>query len=68
MNEHANDQVLTENPFLLMMNPEIVIAAMEKSERLAALNRHTCRPLDRVLPTATSEESDAAAAVAERGQ
>jgi hypothetical protein len=41
-------QVATvRNPFLLMVNPEEVLAAMEKSERLGALNRHLCRPLDR---------------------
>ncbi len=39
------------NPFMLMLEPEVVIAMMEKSERLAALNRHTCRPLDRVTPS-----------------
>jgi len=50
MSEQATDQVPVKNPFLLMMHPEVVIAAMEKSERLAALNRRTCRPLDRVLP------------------
>jgi hypothetical protein len=38
------------NPFMLMLNPEVVIAAMEKSERLAQLNRHQCRPLDRIVP------------------
>lgn len=39
-------QVSERNPFLLMINPEIVLAAMAKSERLEALNRHLCRPLD----------------------
>lgn len=38
------------NPFMLMINPEVVLAAMEKSERLGALNRQLCRPLDRVAP------------------
>ena len=43
------------NPFMLMLNPEIVLAAVEKSERLSQLNRHLCRPLDRpVLPTRPS--------------
>ncbi|MBC7941672.1 MAG: hypothetical protein H7Z19_18290 [Chitinophagaceae bacterium] len=32
-----------------MLNPEVVIAAMEKSQRLNALNRRMCRPLDRVV-------------------
>jgi hypothetical protein len=52
------------NPFMLMLNPEVVIAAMEKSERLAQLNRHQCRPLDRIVPGtsldgAASEEAAA---------
>lgn len=38
------------NPFMLMLNPEIVLAAIEKSERLGQLNRHLCRPLDRPTP------------------
>lgn len=39
-------QVSERNPFLLMINPELVLAAMAKSERLEALKRHLCRPLD----------------------
>ncbi|MFY9514612.1 MAG: hypothetical protein WAQ05_26895 [Rubrivivax sp.] len=35
------------NPFMLMLNPEVVLAAVEKSERLGRLNRQLCRPLDR---------------------
>jgi hypothetical protein len=38
------------NPFMLMLNPEAVVAAVEKSERLGQLNRHLCRPLDRPTP------------------
>lgn len=38
---------LVRNPFMLMTNPESVIAAIERSERLGQLNRHLCRPLDR---------------------
>jgi hypothetical protein len=38
------------NPFMLMLNPEVVLAAVEKSERLGQLNRHLCRPLDRAAP------------------
>ncbi len=46
------------NPFMLMLNPEVVLAAVEKSERLSQLNRHLCRPLDRpVLPKADAVES-----------
>lgn len=39
------------NPFMLMISPEVVLAAIEKSERLAQLNRHLCRPLDRPTPS-----------------
>jgi hypothetical protein len=38
------------NPFMLMLNPEVVIAAMEASERLKSLNSHQCRPLDKIVP------------------
>jgi hypothetical protein len=40
------------NPFMLMISPEIVLAAIEKSERLGQLNRQMCRPLDRIPPGA----------------
>jgi hypothetical protein len=39
------------NPFMLLVNPQEVITAVEKSERLGRLNRHLCRPLDRPTPT-----------------
>jgi len=45
-----SDMTAVSNPFMLMTHPEVVIAAMEKSERLAQLNRHLCRPLDRIAP------------------
>lgn len=49
------------NPFMLMINPEVVLAAMAKSERLEQLNRHLCRPLDRLVSPgadASAAESD----------
>ena len=45
------------NPFMLMLNPEVVLAAIEKSERLGQLNSRLCRPLDRVPGGATEEGS-----------
>jgi hypothetical protein len=52
-------QATERNPFMLMINPEVVIAAMEKSERLGALNRQLCRPLDRAAPAGqTQAEGD----------
>jgi hypothetical protein len=46
-------QATERNPFMLMINPEVVLAAVEKSVRLGQLNRHLCRPLDR--PTQASK-------------
>jgi hypothetical protein len=42
------------NPFLLMISPEVVLAAVERSERLGQLNRQLCRPLDRPTPASSS--------------
>ena len=44
-------QTALRNPFILMISPEVVLAAIEKSERLGQLNRHLCRPLDRLSPS-----------------
>ena len=44
-------QAVVRNPFMLMLNPEVVLAAIEKSERLGQLNWHLCRPLDKPAPT-----------------
>ena len=33
-------QTPVRNPFMLMTHPEVVLAAIEKSERLGQLNRH----------------------------
>ena len=56
-------QSLARNPFMLMTNPEVVLAAIERSERLGQLNRHLCRPLDRPHPNgskpATRDDGDA---------
>ena len=40
---------IASNPFALMMNPEAVFAAIEKSERLARLTSQICRPLDKPM-------------------
>ncbi len=47
------------NPFMLMLNPEFVLAAIEKSARLSQLNRHLCRPLDKPSPTNAVPVADA---------
>ena len=46
------------NPFQLLMDPEVVLAAVAKSERLAQLRRHLCRPLDRPLLGGVELEGD----------
>ena len=51
------------NPFMMLLDPEGVIAAMEASERLKQLNRHECRPLDRI--PAPAEDAEQVAEVLE---
>jgi hypothetical protein len=47
-------QSQVRNPFMLMIQPEVVLAAIENSERLGQLNRHLCRPLDRQVVTGSA--------------
>jgi hypothetical protein len=50
---------LAVNPFSLMIEPEAVLQAVERSERLNRLRRHVCRPLDRpVIPKLAEAEDD----------
>lgn len=40
------------NPFVLMLDPEAVISAMERSQPLRGLSGRICRPLDKpLIPT-----------------
>ena len=56
-----NQESLAQNPFMMMLSPESVIAAMEGSEKLGRLNRRMCHPLDRVPPAdAGTDETDPA--------
>jgi hypothetical protein len=52
---------LVQNPFMMMLSPESVIAAMERSEKLGRLNRRMCHPLDRQA----APDSDGEAATAD---
>lgn len=45
MNSTAN----RANPFVLMLDPEAVISAMENSLNLRGLRHRICRPLDKPL-------------------
>ncbi len=42
-------EALTLNPFSLMMEPELVLQTMERSQQLRGLRRHKLRPLDKPL-------------------
>lgn len=45
------------DPFALLMNPEAVVEAMERSDRLGCLQRRICRPLDKpLIPRAGKDE------------
>jgi hypothetical protein len=47
-----------QNPFLMLVQPEVVLAAVQKSEKLGRLNRHLCRPLDRpLIPTVANADA-----------
>lgn len=49
---------LHANPFALMMDPEAVLAAMERSELLNHLQSRVCRPLDRQEATDVRRQQD----------
>ena len=57
------------NPFALMLDPQAVIAQIERSERLEGLHRRVCRPLDKPLlggaVDQTGESSELSAADAD---
>ena len=48
------------NPFALMIDPQSVIAQIERSERLEGLHRRICRPLDKPLLGGPAEGGDEA--------
>lgn len=47
-------ETLAHNPFMMMLRPEVVLAAVERSEKLGRLNRRQCHPLDRPAPVSTA--------------
>ena len=46
------------NPFALLLNPDAVVAQMERSERLNRLSSRICRPLDKPGPSDKAAEAD----------
>ena len=53
------------NPFALMLDPQAVLAQIEHSERLERLSRRICRPLDKPMLGAASDEDSSAEGSAE---
>lgn len=52
------------NPFGLLMNPEVIVKAMESSDRLGRLHSRVCRPLDRpMIPKQGDPAADFDAAI-----
>lgn len=49
------------NPFALMMCPEAVFAAIDRSEHLAQLQSRVCRPLDKPRPGQPSDAAEESA-------
>ncbi len=49
-------QAQVRNPFMLLVNPEVVLAAIQNSEHLGKLNSKMCRPLDGPVAATTAEE------------
>lgn len=49
---------LAANPFALMIAPEAIFAAIERSDRLARLKSTICHPLDKPRAQPTPELKD----------
>ena len=45
------------NPFAMMLDPQAVIAQIERSARLEGLHRRVCRPLDKPLLGGAADEA-----------
>ena len=54
------------NPFALMLDPQAVIAQIERSGRLARLQRRVCRPLDKPLLGGLAEDDSASDGMSDR--
>lgn len=54
-----------QNPFALLMNPDSVLQAVERSERLSRLHSRICRPLDKPALARGGKETEAVEADAE---
>jgi hypothetical protein len=50
---------IAANPFALMMDPQAVLEAVERSQPLSGLQRRVCRPLDKPLIPRADAANDA---------
>ena len=57
-----NATAIALNPFSLMMEPELVLQTMERSQQLRGLRRRKLRPLDKPLIPYTQAALDSRAA------
>ena len=57
-----NTLAIALNPFSLMMEPELVLQTMERSQQLRSLRRRKLRPLDKPLIPYTQAAIDSRAA------
>lgn len=56
------------NPFALLMDPQSIFRAIEKSERLGRLHSRVCRPLDRpLLPVVAADEAAQSESMSDMG-
>jgi len=55
--QNPQDTVVVGDPFAMLIDPQAVLAAIEQSGRLGALNSRVCRPLDKpLIPKRDGEE------------
>jgi hypothetical protein len=48
------------NPFALLTHPEVILQAIERSDRLSRLHSRICRPLDKpLIPRVEDGEAEA---------
>ena len=46
------------NPFALLMDPESILAALARSDRLSRLHSRVCRPLDKPLVARSDSDTE----------
>ena len=55
----TNTRQASSNPFVMLIDPDTVLQAVERSERLNRLSRQVYRPLDRpLIPKVDGETSE----------